>query len=1195
MKFLYKIVRTWGCLCRTIIPFSFPGRLYPKTMEISATTLFIICTASLTLLANAGSGQNISDSRITLKEKNKSLAAILTDIEALTKVHFVYESELLQNTPIKTLDIRRQLLNTVLTSLLPPNGFTFRRIGDNIVVEKAPTGSAENHLEKAKAALLIPIIIKGKTTDEKGAVLPGVSIIVKETSKTALSNAEGRYTIQAETGQTLIFSFVGYKKVEYLIANNQPVDITMEPENNLLTDIVVVGYGTQSKKDVTTSISSLRSADINNFPATGVDKAMTGKMAGVQVMQPDGAPGAGITIAIRGRASINAGSDPLYVVDGLPLSDNDASGPGVSVNPLNTINVSDIESIDVLKDASAAAIYGSRGSNGVVIITTKRGKKDRPEVNYNGYYGLQKTTKEIPMLDAYQYAQLIYDAHNNTYFDLLADKNLTGRASDNNATRLAKLGAAAGSISQAYLLPPEIFPYLNNQQGLTNTNWQDAIFRTAPMQSHTLSVTGGSDNIKYYVSGNYLDQQGIVIQSGFKRYSGRVNLDAGYNHFKLGTSINYAYENYQFQPTEGRFSSNENIVSGALTAAPFFSVFNPDGSYNFSQYNWQYGQSQSVNPVALANEKTDNTGEYKLLSNIFAQYDFTPWLSDKISFGTDVDNFSRSAFRPSTLPQVSPSLAKSVPTGNYRTTSLVNWVVENTLSFNKHFGDHSIQAIASVSAQKENRSSTPITATGFPNDLVKTLNAATTVTNFAAQTEQWSLLSGLTRVQYSYQGKYLLSVAVRADGSSRFGPDTKYGYFPSASLGWNIDREKFMQNQRVISSLKLRGSYGLTGNFQIGNYAPLSVLQSSNYVFGAPGAVSLSPGLYQSTAGNDKLGWEKTSAFNIGTDIGIFNEMLHASVDIYTNNTSNLLLQVPVPESSGFSTNYQNIGKVNNKGLEISLISNNKFGAFRMRNSANISFNRNKVLDLGGQNSIITQSEGVIYFITQVGQPIGNYYTLVYNGVYKNQAELDDPKNPKVPGAKVGDFKYVDQNGDGVIDGTNDRAITGNYMPKFTYGFSSQLQYKFLDMNVALQGIYGNKIADIQTRYINSQESYVNNTTAALNRFYSESEPGNGLVQRANRNERGLNATISSYYIEDGSYMRIRDITLGATFPASWIKKAGFSKVRIYVSATNPFTFTKYTAYNPEISEESNPLTPGVDYGSYPLTKSIVLGLNLIL
>uniref|UniRef100_UPI00301C71A7 SusC/RagA family TonB-linked outer membrane protein n=1 Tax=Pontibacter sp. 13R65 TaxID=3127458 RepID=UPI00301C71A7 len=874
-------------------------------------------------------------------------------------------------------------------------------------------------------------------------------------------------------------------------------------------------------------------------------------------------------------------------------SESNSTGPGLTVNPLNNINMADIETIDVLKDASAAAIYGSRGANGVILITTKRGKKDKPTISYNGYAGVQKVNKKLDMLDAYQYSQLLYDAHNSTYFDLLEDKGLTGSINDDNATRLAKLGGPAGATNQAYLLPPEIMPYLEGRPGLTNTDWQEEVFRQASTQNHTLSMAGGSDNIRYYVSGNYLDQQGVVIQTGFKRYGGRVNLDASYRNLKLGATVNYGYEQYQFQPSEGRYFNQETIVPVALAMSPFFPVYNPDGSYNYAQYNYQYATTQIVNPVALANLKTDNTNQGKLLGNLFAQYDLTPELSNKISFGVNINNANRSAFRPSVLPQLSPSSPTSVPTGSYRNVSFVNWIAENTLSYNKYFGDHSLNAIAAVSAQKETISSSVINATGYANDLIKTINGATSIQNFGGSTEQWTLLSALTRVQYSYKDKYMASAAIRADGSSRFGANSKYGYFPSASIGWNVDREDFMQDLQSISSLKLRGSYGLTGNMQIGNYAYLPQLTQGDYVFGTAGSTKLYNGLYQSTAGNSDLGWEKTSAFNLGADIGFFDERLHLTVDAYTNNTTDLLLQVPVAHSSGYRDNLQNIGKVRNNGLELTLTGNNEIGKFRLTNSANISFNRNKVLDLGGAQSIITQAQSVIFFITEVGKPIGNYYTLVHDGVYKSKAELDDPNIPKVPGANVGDMRFKDINGDGVIDATNDRTITGNYMPKFTYGFSSQLQYKIFDLNVALQGVYGNKIANINSRYINDFNSFTNNTSDALDRFYSESEPGTEGYPRANRNPRGLNGSISTWAIRSGSYMRVRDITMGITLPNSWAIRAGLSRARIYFTATNPLLLTKYNAYNPEISQESNPLTPGVDYGSYPLSKSFVLGMNL--
>jgi TonB-linked SusC/RagA family outer membrane protein len=496
------------------------------------------------------------------------------------------------------------------------------------------------------------------------------------------------------------------------------------------------------------------------------------------------------------------------------------------------------------------------------------------------------------------------------------------------------------------------------------------------------------------------------------------------------------------------------------------------------------------------------------------------------------------------------------------------------------------------SAQKERQDASNITATGFPNNIVQTLNAATTITAFSSTINEWSLISGLARLQYSFNNKYLLSAAIRTDGSSRFGAQNKWGYFPSASAAWIVSDEQFMQSIKTISSLKIRASYGVTGNFQIGNYGSFGLLSASNYVFGA-GSGTLNNGLGQSTASNKELGWEKTSAINLGVEIGLFKEKLHATIEVYDNNTKDLLLNVPVPLSTGFSTNLVNIGKVNNKGVEVTLTSNVNIGRFKLTNTANYSKNINKVIELGGVNSIITRSQGVVDFITQVGKPIANFYTLVQSGIFQDQAAITDPKNAKVAGAKPGDFMYKDVNGDGVIDNTNDREITGNYMPKFTYGFSSQLQFSSLDLGVSVQGVYGNTIANINQRHMNSAEGFANNTVEVLERWRSALDQGNGRVPRANRAQRGLNAVISTYHLSDGSYLRFRDITLGITMPQKMLSKAQITNARFYITAQNPFTFTKYNSYNPEVSIESNPLTPGVDYGSYPLARSFFFGLNL--
>lgn len=1132
--------------------------------------------------------------KITIKETNAPLKVVIEEIRKQSGYDFIFDANLINRLKPITININQATIETALDICLKDEPLSYT-IEDKFVVLKAKSISSPS---TPLIANVNDVMITGRVLDEKGLPISGVTVKVQNTQVATSTKEDGSYRIVVPGEKSiLIFSFVGFEPQVVVVTNKTEINISLKPQNSNLNEVVVVGYGTQNRKDVTTSVSSLGPKDINDFPATGVDKAMTGKMAGIQVLQPNGAPGAGISIKVRGTGTITAGSDPLYVVDGVPLSDNDVNGPGFKVNPLDAINVNDIESIDVLKDASAAAIYGSRGSNGVVIITTKRGNSKKPAISLNSYYGTQSVTKKIPMLDAYQYAQLIYDAHNNTYLNALTAAGKTGGITDNNATRLATLGQSPTNTSLPYLLPPEIFSYLNGQRGLTNTNWQDALFQRAPMQSHTISATGGSDNIQYYVSGNYLDQVGTVVNTGYKKYGGRINVDAHYNHLKLGASFNYNYGVIRYANTEGAFGNTNGIigsglVEGALVASPFFPVKNSDGTYNFNQYKWQYSESTGINPVALAMLRTDVTYEKKLLNNVFAEYEIIPDLKFKVSFGADISDFNRSEFNPSTLPNPLTLATPSTPTAEYLANSITNWITESTLTYKKRWGNHSLQALAGYTLQKEMSNASDVAATGFPNDLVKTINGATTVTNFTNTTgiNEWSLLSGLARLQYSYKGKYLLSAAIRADGSSRFGPNTKYGYFPSASAGWIVSDEDFMKKVDFVSQLKLRLSYGQTGNFQIGNYAYLSTLGPSNYILGS-GSGGLQPGLFQNTLGNPNLGWEKTAAVNLGTDIGLFNNHLNATIDVYSNNTSNLLLNIPVAMSTGYSTQLVNIGKVNNKGIEVTLSNTSKIGKLKWSNNVNYSANRNKVLDLGGQQSIITQANGVLFFITEVGKPIGNYYTLVQTGVFKDQADINNTP-AKVPNSHPGDFKFKDVNGDGIIDG-NDKTITGNYQPKFTYGYSTQLQYGIFDLSASAQGIYGNTIANIAQRHYNSTESYANNTTDALKRYYSPSNPGDGKVAIANRSQTGLNSQISTYHLSSGSYLRIRDLTFGATLPAKTSKSIGLSSARIYVTAMNPFTFTKYNGYNPEVSVNANPLTPGVDYGSYPISKTFLIGLNV--
>ncbi len=1032
--------------------------------------------------------------------------------------------------------------------------------------------------------------VTGAVTDAgSGEALAGATVQIKGTNTGATTDAQGNYrmSVPASAGSsTLVFSFIGYQPLEVAVGNRTVVDAKLSSADNALSEVVVVGYGVQNRRDVTTAIGSVRARDLANQPVVSFDNALAAKIAGVQVTQTSGAPGAALQVRVRGTGSISAGLDPLYVIDGVPLSRDTkfATGststqfPDNPINVLSTINTDDIESIEVLKDASAAAIYGSRGSNGVVLISTKRGREGKTIISYDSFVGFQQVSKKLDLLNAYEYATLNVEAKNNAYLD----RNPTGRVTDSNEIRNRGVGAPST------LIPPQVVPYLSGQAGLTNTDWQDEIFRTAPIQNHTLSISGGNANVRYYVSGNYLDQRGIVINSGYQRYAARANLDIKSGRLSVGFNFNPTYSYHDLIKAEGPYLA-DGVIGLAVQIAPIWPVYNPNGTYNFDANGWGYGATSILNPVAVANEIKDKLGHLRLLGNAYAQYDIGKGFSYRLNVGADVNNFQRDYYRPSTV-EIRDRKGPSVPTGFSRTQNYINWLVEHTLNYSRSIGQHNLSALAGFSAQKDRRTATELTATNFPNDLVQTLNAGQ-VSAGGSDIQEWSLLSYLGRVQYDYNGKYLLSGAIRADGSSRFGAANRWGYFPSVSAGWNISQEPFLKTSTWLSDLKLRASYGLTGNFQIPNYGAVSLLNYQNYILGSETLVS---GLAPGNSANDQLKWEKTAMLDIGVDASFFRNRLTLSVDYYDANTSDLLLNVPVPRASGFSTELQNIGKVNNKGVELTLGTQQSFGGFRWNASANIAANRNRVKALGPSGDPIIVSGGVAgaQFITRIGEPIGQYWTMKTDGVFNSQAEID--AYPHTTTTRPGDFRFVDVNGDNRIDFSSDRAVTGSYFPKYTFGFTNTFAYAGFDLGVTVQGTQGNKILNLIRRYIYNQEGNGNLFRGALNRWQSEANPGDGAHNRANRLQTGSNGEISTWHIEDGSFVRVRTITLGYTLPTALLQRLHLNRARLYVTTQNPFTFTKYIGYNPEVSARpDNALSAGEDYGTYPLARTTSVGLNL--
>lgn len=1054
---------------------------------------------------------------------------------------------------------------------------------------------------------------KGRIVGEDGQPVIGASILIVGTTIGTTTDGNGNFTLNVQPGVMLAVSCIGYTPQRVEVDSKNELLITLKEDAKQIDEVVVVGYGVQKKRDVTTAISSIRSKDMKGQPVASMAEAMMGKMSGVQVTQGSGAPGSALQIKVRGVGTITAGSSPLYVVDGVPLGKED----------LNTFNMNDIESIEVLKDASSSAIYGSRGSNGVILITTKKGQEGKARVTYNGYYGWQTVSKKIGMLNAYEYADLLKDARNNTYQDQMESINRKLVAQnkqpkvfsilDNNATRLLNSGNNYNTI-----IPDEVQPYLNGVPGLIDTDWQNEIFRTAAMQNHSISVSGGTKKVKYYSSLDYLDQEGVIVNSGYKRYGARFNLDATEGAFKYGFAVNPSLAIENAVNANGAYNADGGgVIASALHSAPIFPVYNSDGSYSFAQNNWSAdaktlmpdgsykignSQTQVWNPVALAMLQKDETRTSRFFGNVYGEVTLAPALNYRASFGVDIYNNARNTFRPSTIPISNTSgNPESDPEGRAYTSNTYSWLFEQTLNLNKTFGDHSLSAIAGWTMQAERNEGTYAFANGFITNTIPTLNAGT-VTRGNSTASEWALLSGLARVQYSYLGRYMLSGALRADGASRFGRDNRWGYFPSISAGWRISEEEFMKSLTFISDLKIRASYGLTGNFRIPNYGALGEISYYSYVLGgnSPAVVK---GAAPSSMPNSGLRWEKTAQVNVGLDAALFSNRLTFSLEVYNSNTYDLLLNVPVPMTTGYRVRLENIGKVNNRGIEFNVGTNNKIGELAWSAYFNISKNINEVKALGPGNAdiISTGSVSNAYFITRVGEPIGSYYLPVVEGVFKNQQEVDgslhyvdSPTNYGLADSKPGDFKFKDVNGDGVLDiSDTDRAIVGNYMPDFTYGFGTNLNWKGIDLGIICQGVQGSEILNLSRRYFYNHEGNMNNYKGALNRWKSESEPGSGMNVRANRVSKGLNGTTSTWHVEDGSYLRIKNIAVGYTIPLSWAKRILVQSARFYCSVQNPFTFTRYEGYNPEVSNRSSATTSGEDYGVYPLARITSIGVNL--
>jgi TonB-linked SusC/RagA family outer membrane protein len=1003
-------------------------------------------------------------------------------------------------------------------------------------------------------ALAQGVTIQGKVADESGAPLPGVTVVLKGTSIAVPTSADGNYTINVPDGSgTLVFSYIGFQNKEVPINNQSTVNVQLGADTKALEEVVVVGYGSQLKKEVTGAVQTISTKEIKDIPVSQVTQKLQGRLAGVQINQTTGKPGQGMSVRIRGQLSVTGGSDPLYVVDGFPITGN-----------IGAINPDEIQDITILKDAASTSLYGSRAANGVVLITTKKGAVGQTNVSFSTFAGIQQVPERgrIQMMDAVEFAQF-----KKEYYE------------------------------DAGQPVPEVFQNPSDYEG-KNNDWYGALLRTAPIQSYNLTVSSNKDRLNTALVLGVFDQEGVVLNNEYKRYSARLNADYEVSDkVRVGLNVAPSYVFDNTPRTDG--DRGTGILFNALHTWPVMPIHDENGELTmFNRFPAETGNIFTYpNWVRAANELVNETESINLLSNAYVQYKPIEGLVLKSTFNVETMNSKFMFFNPSTatnnintaIPTTAVSIRDNIQT--------LTWLNENLATYSKSFNDHNFELLGGFTNQRFRFDRTRLQADTYADDRLPTVQGAINVNRGGTYSgvEEWSLTSFLSRLTYNYKGKYLFSAAVRSDGSSRFGDQNRWGIFPSASIGWVVSDEDFLQDIEQLSFAKVRASYGVTGNNNIGNYTQYALVNNTvNAVFGD----NVAPGAVVTSLANNNLGWETTKQFDVGLDLGLFNDRVQFMYDFYKKKTTNLLYSVQIPQESGFSNFNDNIGEIDFWGHEFAVTTRNTEGKFLWTTNANISFNRNKVVAL---------AEGIdrvygTFHITQVGQPFGQFYGLVADGVYMNQEDLDS--SPQVPGrSTVGSIKLRDINGDGIITygGDNDdRTIIGNPFPDFTYGVVNNFQYGKFDLSIVGSGSHGNQLLVRHLYSTANLDGVFNMVDEVKYRFRSEENPGKGFYGTTvgGGNVTGIERDwMNSRFIADASYFTIKNITLGYTVGtiSKFIKSA-----RIYGSIQQAWVFTNYWGGpNPETSAQGDGngsggnLSQGIDFSNYPVPRTFTLGANL--
>lgn len=967
------------------------------------------------------------------------------------------------------------------------------------------------------------ITVQGVVKDQTGETVIGASVMEKGTTNGTITGIDGDFSLNMSSNGTLVVSFVGYKTQEVQVKGQKQLQVVLSEDAEMLDEVVVIGYGTMKKSDLTGAVSSIGNKDIKDSPVSNLGQAIQGKISGVQIVDA-GKPGDNVSIKIRGLGSIN-NCDPLVVIDGVPTDLG-----------LSSLNMADVERLDVLKDASATAIYGSRGANGVVMITTKRGTEGKGKLAVSANYSFQNATNVPSLLNAAQYAELSNDMMVNS-----------GRNPNPEWANPSELGAG--------------------------TDWMDELLRTGVMQNYTVSYSGGNEKSHYYVSGGFLDQSGIVKSVNYRRFTFQSNSDAQVlKWLKFSNNITFS--------ADTKKSGSYNI-GDALKALPIYPVKNEDGSWSGPEGNSEwYGSTRNpIGPTELNRSQTDG---YNFLANLTAELTFTKWLKFKSTFGYDakfwfIDNFT---------PKYNWKPTPTEETSRYKSDNKsFTYLWDNYFLFDHTFAEkHRVGLMAGMSAQWNTNDYLNAQKNVFMFDNVHEMDNGEEMYAIGGNETEWALLSYMARVNYSYEDRYLLTATIRRDGSSRFGKKHRWGTFPSVSVAWRASQEKWFPKNDYINDLKVRAGYGVTGSqASVGNYSYLASYNTSVYPFGISSGNQTA--LVSSTLANPYIHWEEVAQTNIGFDASLFNSRVMFSFDAYLKETRDMLVKASIPITSGFedtTTTYTNAGKVRNQGIEMSLHTINLTGELGWETNLTATYNKNKIKDLNSD---------VPYYINQINNsyvtmlakdyPINVFYGYVTDGIFQNQSEVNT--HAVQPGAEPGDIRFRDLNNDGVIN-DSDRTVIGNPNPSWLFSMNNSLSYKGFELSVFLQGIAGNKIYNANNIDNTGMAAAYNQTTDVLKRWQGEGTSNS--MPRAVFGDPNQNTRVSDRFVENGSYLRLKNITLSYTFPKQWLQKAQIENARLSLSCENVATITGYSGFDPEVGIN------GIDQNRYPISRTFSLGLN---